>query len=398
MRTSLFVTAAFLAAPAYADVSPLTVDLDPVTVTVTGEARGAVFGPDLPKAAGAAQHWTSGEAVLGLGAERIYDSGLTLGLKTSFEVLRDRLSSDNYGGNFVQKVYGVAQTGLGRFEIGMADGAAYALSVTGPVVDEAIEIDNPNTSFYIDPSTGRPFSEVFNIESEVESSLNYAKLSYFTPRLFGLQLAVSYTPSEGREVIPFLSNGPHGDNRQKSIWETAVSYTESFEDFSLKSYGALAVGHGDGKDKEDAGLTDWGFGAEIDVPLGEELKWAFGGGYRRANTVGFEIYEARKHGNTESAHLSSTLTWDALSFGVEYGRGTEDGGLKDSGKAAPIIGVKAWQVDAGYQLTSNILATAGWQQMRYDRNIGSFYDGSSRIAMNAVFFHLKFKVPGGGED
>ena len=95
-----------------------------------------------------------------------------------------------------------AQTGLGRVEIGMTDGAAYALAVTGPVVDEATTIDNANATFFRDPSTGRAFIDVFTLNSAVESSLNYAKLSYYTPRLFGMQLAASYTPSEGKDVLP----------------------------------------------------------------------------------------------------------------------------------------------------------------------------------------------------
>ncbi len=227
MKAYLFASAAaLLVVPASAadwTVNPWTAEFDSVSVTVGGTAYGALFAA--PKAPGSSQHWATGAADLNLKLERDYDSGLSLALKSSFEVARDRLSYDNYGGNLVQKVYGVAQTGLGRVEIGMTDGAAYVLSVTGPVVDGVTSFDNTNETYFLDPTTGQAFVKQFGLNSAVESSLNYAKISYYTPRLFGIQLGVSYTPSEGREVIPFLNNGPHHANRQKSIWETAATYS-----------------------------------------------------------------------------------------------------------------------------------------------------------------------------
>jgi len=176
---------------------------------------------------------------------------------------------------------------------GWTDGAADVLAVTGPVVDDITSLDNPNAVFFIDPSTGRAFQEVFGLSTAVNSSLNYAKFSYYTPRLMGLQIGVSIRRRKNREVIPFLNNGPHAGNRQKSIWETAVSYSQVFEDFSVGVYGAAAFGHGDGKGAGRCRSDRLGPRNEIDIPLTDELKFAVGGGYRHANTVGFDIYSAR---------------------------------------------------------------------------------------------------------
>ena len=315
------------------------------------------------------------------------DSGMSLALKTSFEVARDRLSYDNYGGNFVQKVYGAMQTGLGTVEVGMTDGAAYSLAITGPVVDDITSIDNPNATFFIDPSTGRAFTELFGLGSSVTSSLNYAKLAYYTPRIMGLKLGVSYTPAESREVIPFLNNGPHASNRQKSIWDVAVSYQENFDALTLSAYGALSVGHGVGKAPGDASLTEWGLGTELDYQIDDDWKFALGGAYRRANTFAFDIYDARTTGGTESTHISSTLSYDAWSIGGEYGRGSANGGA-----LGPMIGVKGWQGAIGYSFDTNWQLTAGWQELTYDDHNSVFYDGSRQIEMSAAFLHLKFKV------
>ena len=392
MKARLFLTAAVLAlpagSPAFGAVTPLTVDLDPMSLSLGGLAYGAVFAPELPKiAGGAGQRWATGAADLSFKLSRDYDSGLSLALKSSFEVARDRLSYDNYGGAFVQKVYGVAQTGLGSLEVGMTDGAVYALSVTGPVVDDITAIENPNASFFIDPATGRAFGELFGLSSAANSSLNYAKLSYYTPRILGLELGVSYTPSQNREVVPFLNNGPQAENRQKSIWEFALSYSQQWETMSLGLYGGAAFGHGDGKLVEDASLTDWSAGGEFDYQLSDDWKWAIGGGYRHANTFAFDIYDARISGGTESAHISSTLSYGDWSVGGEYGRGTADGGT-----AGPVIGLKGWQFQLGYSIDSNWQLTTGWQDLTYDRDTGAFYDGSRRIGLSAAFLHVKFKV------
>jgi len=59
---------------------------------------------------------------------------------------------------------------------------------------------------------------------------------------------------------------------------------------------------------------------------------------------------------------------------------------------AAVIGVKAYQISTGYTINTNMQVTVGWQQLNYDRNLGSFYDGSRHIQMDAAFLHVKFKV------
>jgi len=396
MRVFLLAGAAaavMIAVPAMAgglgdwSLQPWTASASNVSLSVGGQAQGTVFSADQPAAASLIQTGVTGEAVLTAALQRDYDSGLTLSLKTAFEAYHDKLSADNYGGDLVQKVYAQAQTGLGRVELGMTDGAAYALSITGPVVDGATSMDNSNATFFRDPSTGRAFTEIFSLNSAVESSLNYAKLSYYTPRLFGVQLGASYTPSEGKQVIPFLSNGPHIANRQKSIWEAAVSYSDYFGPLSVGFYGGIALAHADAKTAGHAGLTDWGFGSELDYNINDDIKLAFGGAYRHSNTYTFDINDAVAGRQTNSAHLSATLTDGPWILGGEYGDGTAEGLVGD-----PVIGVRGTQASVGYVFNANLQATLGWQQMRYSRDVGAFYNGAPRIRMDAAFFHLSLHV------
>ena len=393
MRAFLLAGIAVLAAaPAAASglgdwsLNPWTVNLSNVSLTVGGRAQGTVFTADQPAAAGIDQTSASGAATLTTVLQRDYDSGLTLALKDAFEVYHDRLSGDNYGDDFVQKVYAVAQTGLGRVEIGMTDGAAYALAVVGPVVDDETTLDNANATFFRDPSTGRAFVNIFALGSAAEASLNYAKISYYTPRLFGVQLAASYTPSEGKDVIPFLSSGPRVANRQESIWEAAVSYSGDFGPVSLGLYGGIALAHADAGAKTTGheGLTEWSLGSEIDYNLDDDIKLAVGGGYRRSNAYAFDINNVLANGETSSAHLSATVSSGPWIVGGEYGDGTAEG--------APKLGVRGVSASVGYIFNANLQATLGWQELRYSRDAGTFYNGAPRIRMDAAFLHLRLHI------
>jgi hypothetical protein len=393
MKISLLAGSALalaLAAPAHAawddwSVSPLTGSIGDLNYNVGGQVYGSAFDADQPgtfsKTSG------TGAASINTSLQRDYDSGLTLALKGQFELYHDRLSGDNYGSNFLAKLYGTAQTGLGRIDVGMADGAAYALAIVGPSVNPEVTIDNPNATFFRDPSTGKAFINVFALNSAVESSLNYAKISYYTPRLFGVQIGFSYTPSEGKDILPFVNTGPNVANRQKSMWEGAINYSDSFGPVTLGVYAGFAVAHGDRKTRGHAGLTDWAFGSEADWDIDDDTRLAVGGAFREANTYTFDINDALRAGSTQSLHLSAVVTRGSWSFGGEFGNGGADGSL-----GLPTIGLHAYVVDAAYAVNSNLQISGGWQTYTYARSTGTFYNGGPRIRMNAVFLHAVLNI------
>lgn len=369
-------------------VSPYETEIaDNVNLKIGGTANGSLYAAEQPDAPGLDQSGVTGAAVLAASLQRTYDSGLSISLKSSFQVYHDDLSIDNYGGDFVEKVYGVVQTGLGRVEIGNADGAAYTLAVTGPVVESDISIDNTNASFFRDPSTGTAFINVFALNSAAEASLNYAKISYYTPRLFGLQLAASFTPSEGKEVVPFLSNGPDIPDRQKNIWEAAVSYNGDLGPVSLQLSGGWSAAHDDNKTPGHAGLTEWSIGAQADYALSDDVKLSLGGAYRKSNAYAFNINSVFASGETISNHLSATITTGSWIVGGELGEGTADGRL-----GSPDLSVHGASATIGYVLNSNIQLNLGWEHFTYKRDTGAFYDGSQNVSMDAGFLHLQFQV------
>jgi len=389
-----FAACAVWAGPAQAldfsdwNVSPYETTIgDNLQLKLRGSANGSAYFADQPDAPGLDQSGVTGAATVAANLERDYDSGMQLSLKSVFEVYHDRLSIDNYGGDFVEKVYGVVQTGLGRVEIGNTDGAAFVLANTGPVVEGDISIDNTNASFFKDPSTGTAFINVFALNSATEASLNYAKVSYYSPRLFGIQIAGSFTPSEGKDVIPFLNNGPDVANRQKSIWEAAVSYTDTFGPVSLSFSGGFSTGHADNKTPGHAGLSDWSLGTELDYSINDDWKFAIGGAYRHSNAYTFNTNDVQASGETTSKHLSATLSNGSWIVGGELGQGDADGHL-----GSPNIGVQGQSATVGYVLNSNMQLNVGWERFLYTRNSGVFYNGAPRIHMDAGFLHLQFQV------
>jgi hypothetical protein len=368
-------------------VSPLSGSIGELNYSVGGQAYGSAYWASQPSAPGLDQTGVTGAASLNARLERDYDSGLSLALKGTFEIYHDQLSGDNYGSDLVQKLYGSVQTGLGRVDVGNSDGAAYALSITGPTVNPEVTIDNSNATFFRDPSTARAFPNIFALNSAVESSLNYAKVSYFSPRLFGLQIAGSFTPSQGKDVLPFLNSGPHLANRQTDMWEAAINYSNTFGQMTFGLYGGLIVGHNVAKTFGHKGLTDWGVGSEIDWSVNDDVKWSFGGAYRKADTYAFDIDNALDGGNTQSLHLSTTISYGSWSAGFEFGNGRSDGFL-----GAPTLGTHGLLVDAAYAVNSNLQLSVGWEKLNYSRNVGRFYNGASVIGMDAGFLHAVLNI------
>src|SRR5579862_5660031 len=93
------------ATPSAADwqVSPFTTDIGDAELSVGGAADGSAYLASQPDFAGLDRASVTGAASVSAKLTRTYDTGLVLSLKSVFEVYHDKLSSDNYGGDLVQK-------------------------------------------------------------------------------------------------------------------------------------------------------------------------------------------------------------------------------------------------------------------------------------------------------
>ncbi len=386
----LVLAAAFAASPAPAEdltdwsVSPARIAWGDWTATLGGLAGGSAFaasGPGNGQDAGA-----SLSALLYPRISETLDNGWELGARGAILAYHDHLAGDVYGDRTFQKAYLFAQTPYGRFEAGQADGAAYRLSVTGPFVDEAVAIDNAGTTFFRDPASGRAFIDQFRIETADLASSNDAKFTYLSPQWFGVQLGGSYTPYDSHGGLPFVSRGQGGADRQTNILEGVANYSGYAGELSYALYAALSLGHDRMRTPGYDDLTDWSVGGEGDYSFGD-FKLALGAAYRQSNAYAFDIRDARDSGQTNAWHVSTTLSHGPWIGGLEFAKGQADNAI-----TRPALDQRGFEASIGYVLNSNLQLTLGWQGLRFRRDTGVFFNGSSTADLNAEFLHLRFHV------
>jgi hypothetical protein len=369
----------------YAQAQTLTQSLPPPSWTVgeaelrlNAEASGALFDPQQPGWQGAQ---ASGALRLMPELKRSYDSGLLLALDGTFTAA-DPLSRGRYDGDAIERLAGIARTGLGKIEIGITDGAGYGLAVGGPKVDAGVSLDDPRTSFFRDPATHRAVTEMFALRTQVGASSNYAKIVYSSPGLFGAQLALSFTPSEGKQ-FPFLNAGPHLPGRQVEFWEAALRYETDLGPLSLAGYGAVSESRAEHKRPGQEGTSDLGAGLKADYPLDEQTSMSLGGAFRQSNAYGFDINQTWQAGTTRIGHVSASVTRNGWMAGFEYGTGTAD-----AVSNLPRLGLNGLEASIGYRISDSIHVSSGWQHLSYSRSAGSFFNGLPQLKMDAVYLHL----------
>jgi hypothetical protein len=383
------LTGAIPAAPAQAALgdwvlAPLSFAVGNAELRLNGAANGALFSPHQPGWRGAQ---ASGALLLNPELRRDYDSGLSLSLNGSFAAA-DPLSRGRYDGDAIERLSASARTGLGKVEIGITDGAGTVLAVGGPKVDPAVSLDDPRTSFYRDPGTGRAVRALFPLRTQVSASSNYAKFVYTSPSLFGAQLALSFAPTQGKQ-LPFLDAGPDVPGRQATFWEAALRYETEFEGAAVAASAAVSESRGEHKLPGQQGTSDLGFGLRVDYPLSEEITASLGGAWRQSNAYAFNVTQTWQPSITRAQHVSAMLSDGLWSAGVEYGNGA----AKDVGiTGLPRLGLNGWQASAGYRLSPSLHVSAGWQRLGYARNAGAFFSGTPQLKMNAVFLNLSLKT------
>jgi hypothetical protein len=363
-------------------LAPLSWPLGNSQLQLAGEAGGALFDPNQPGERGTA---ASGDLRLMPQLRRDYDSGLSLDLGGTF-VAADPLSYGRYDADVIERMAASMRTGLGLLEIGITDGAGYQLAVTGPKADPGVSLEDPRTSFYSDPVSHHALIDMFALRTEVGASSNYAKFAYTSPSVFGLQLALSFTPSQAKQ-LPFLNAGPHLPDRQADIWEAALRYEVDLGPASLTVGGAFAEGRGEHKLAGQEGTSDLGLGLRADYPVTEELGVSLGGAYRQSNAYGFDIDQSWQTATTHASYVSAAVTGWRWSANLEFGNG-----LAGAAGGQPELGLNGLQASLGYAISDSLGISSGWQHLTYTRTSGLFFNGAPQLKLNAIYLHLNMKT------
>ncbi len=365
-------------------VDPPQWEWNGIDLTLGGSASGAAYsenasnGPTRPS--GYDDSGLTGQLRANARIERTLDDGMVLGAKTNVLALHGTLSDDRYGDDTFEKAYAYVKAGYGTLELGEQDGAGAQLGTTGPRLDPRVSLDDPDNTFFRNPLTDKRFDTFFRPYAAEDSSLNDAKINYLTPRLFGAQLGVSYTPSMTKE--PFGS--AQGTDRQNNLIEGAASYTTYLGKVALGASASFLHGSLDHATKGHDDLTDWALGVEAADTLAG-IKFTLGGGYRESNGYAFQPGAAFADGDTHLAHVALLAQMDSWSVGGEYSTAKINGPASLSDYA-----MNAYQAGLGYAVNTNLDLSMGWQWYDYSRSTGTFYNGNNRINMNAGFLAMNY--------
>jgi len=367
------------------NVSPVNFTLAGFIGAIGADASGALYGAH--QSGGIDRDGATGSLLIEPSLETVLDNAWELGFRSTILAYHDHLSGDNYGNDFFEKAYGFLQTAYGRIEIGQQDGAAYKLVLNGPTVDDPVAINDANVTFFKDPTTGRALNGIFNLRSGVFDSANDAKISYYIPHFFDIQIGISYTPNAAKGGLPWIDQGHAVADRPDNILEAGANYAGYFGQAIIRAYGGIAIAHNAAVTPGQDDLRDVGLGAEVDYSLDGGAKLSVGGGWRRSNAYTFNPDQPFTNGQTRDWRLDATYTTGPWILGVEHDDGAADGhvglpSLKENGDEASL----------GYVVNSNLQLTLGWERLHFERGSGAFYDGEPEVAGDAAFLHAGFHV------
>jgi hypothetical protein len=367
-------------------------NLSPVNFTLAGfigaigaDASGALY--DAHQDGGINRAGATGSLLIEPSLETVLDNAWELGFRGAILAWHDHLSGDNYGNDVFEKAYGFLQTAYGRIEIGQQDGAAYKLVLNGPTVDDPVAINDANVTFFKDPTTGRALNGVFNLRSGVFDSANDAKISYYIPHFFDVQIGISYTPNAAKGGLPWIDQGHAVANRPDNILEAGANYAGYFGQAVIRAYAGIAVAGNAAPVAGHDDLRDMGLGLEVDYSLWGGAKLAVGGGFRQSNAYTFDPNQPFTNGHTRDWRASTTYTKGPWILGVEY-----DAGSADAHIGEPSLRENGTEASLGYVVNSNLQLTLGWERLHFERGSGVFYNGEPDVAGNAAFLHAGLHV------
>ena len=317
-------------------------------------------------------------------ARYLTEGGWELGARGELRLQSGRRSNSTSGAAdalVMEKLYLSAESGLGRVEIGAQDGAADLLHAAAPSITKSMRIDDPLMVPVVDSSGGAYRPGGLMLRTDPYASDQSAKIVYRSPRLFGLQIGVSYTPEYSANLERFVKGAGDDPDQQSNIWEAGINYDSTLDQVRLKA--SLVYLTGENERASDVTVTP-------DSPWrsGDLSEWAgalnvtykglsLGGAYRHSNARGGFVDHAPV---VLTGGASDTQIWSVgalyrvedWSFGMNYVRGETKLALADplGGRLETQDG-EAWQIAGAYQIEEKIQIAAGFQRYDFSASAGA---------------------------
>ncbi len=235
-----------------------------------------------------------------------HDNGMRFGARVELEVFASSTSEDTISQHFI-----FVQSDYGRVEAGSRYSAAYQMHYAAPVV--GLPLNSGWVTVFI---PANPDSTVAFVTPAVSTFIDYGDkentLTYYTPRIEGFQLGLSYAPA-----ISFTGDGKNfpveadRNTEYHNGFSVGVNYVEDFNDLGV----AISAGYrrSDAPNEViDAGGEDYQA-----VSVGTALTYAgvtIGGSY--ANSIDGQVtFDA------DSGLIVNSTEGQSWDVGVAYGQG-----------------------------------------------------------------------------
>lgn len=223
------------------------------------------------------------------------DNGIKIGAMVQLEGKTDA--------DQIDQQFAYIEGSFGRVVIGSENSAPALMSLGVPSVGAGL--DDGDLANWIAGINGDLVSTTPNFTRDEDSA---EKITYFTPRFYGLQLGASYVPeiAEDIDAAPNNNNGVRDD-----AFGFGANYDRSFGDFA---FGA-SIGYMEyGDDKAAVGDTPTNFGVGLSLGYGD---FSIGGSY---NDLKDSV-----SGNIESYGVGLTYGSGPFSVSLGYIHGEDDG-------------------------------------------------------------------------
>jgi len=227
---------------------------EPVTLSIDGAVRVEAFfveQDDEGTTSSRGFHLHLDDAGFNLKARGEADNGLVYGAAI-------KLDADAAGG-------GVSRSeamlwfsgGWGRLELGNDDGAEDGMGNHGG------DLNSGASGYDGGPSAAFDFNGAEIAAPGLKNdSDDAAKITYFTPRINGIQVGVSYTPDTDVDGTASLANGVTATGGRQDHIGLGINFVQSFDDIGIRL--SYVLSHGDAELNETQDTNSWAIGAQVD--------------------------------------------------------------------------------------------------------------------------------------
>lgn len=341
MKSKLLATSALVAAAgvlgaaesafAQAKVAPITVVVGGYheqTFGYAGNEKGMAGGNITGSASSKPQGWQQkSDSEIWFGGRTTLANGITIGFDVQLE---GNTSSDQ-----IDESYLFVDGAFGRLVMGSENNAPYIMHYAapgagkayGPLESSAVDwIQRPANVSFIDTTAQRLVS-ASSVSDRTTGGLtgvgdDQQRITYYTPRFFGFQGGITYTPQNGEDSTAFTP-GDKSTIRTNEI-AGAINYVNTFGGFMVAasagiSYWSSVSGAASTSALSDS-ITDYGLGLNLGY-----MGFVIGGAYRRYDAGDLNINDGYAY------NVGVTYTTGPIAVGLSWHHSKAEGSTSVSG-------------------------------------------------------------------